>query len=111
MPDQAFMQVSYEGATYSVPSELMSADVRNGSTLVLQHIEEQNADAKFRAQQSKKQQNKQLVSEVAGFSKRLIAVETENKINQNLRLENESLRSTLEAVLQQNEALQFILKW
>ena len=106
MPDQAFTKVSYEGAKYLVPSELMAADVRDGSTLVQQYIQEEIADAEFRAQQSKKQQDKQLESEFATISKRLTAAESKHKIIKNLQAENASLTATVKAQGKQIQALE-----
>ena len=106
MPDQAFMQVSYEGATYSVPSELMSADVRNGTTLVQQYIQEEIADKQFRVEQSKAKQERAYESEFSSIQKRLSAIESKDKIIDNLQLENASLAAAVEAQAKQIQALE-----
>ena len=106
MAEQAMIPVKFEGQQYEVPQELLAADTRDGSRLVQQYIQEEIADKEFRAEQSKVKQERAYEAEFTSIQKRLSAVESKDKIINNLQRENASLAAAVEAQAKQIEALE-----
>ena len=106
MAEQALITVKFEGRDYDVPSELLAADSRDGTRLVQQYIKEEIEEKAFRAEQSKVKQDRAYENEFVSIQKRLSAVESKDKIINNLQRENASLAAVVEAQGKQLAALE-----
>ena len=98
MAEQVMIDVRFEGQSFSVPQELLSADQRDNTRLVQQYIREEIEETKYRAEQRKAKKDKSIESEFKTIQAKLKEVD-------NIQATLEQQSQTIASYAAANQAL------
>ena len=98
--------VTFDGKSYDVPKDLLTADAQNGTSLTKQYIEDQIAEKTLRVQATQQRKQQTVERGFESVKSRLSDLESKNQVIGNLEQENASLKATNEALVARVAALE-----